>query len=142
MLRAAESSSMSFRRRTRLPGQTVKPAPTGREKGHAMPEITPCLWFDTEGEEAARFYTSVFPNSRILSSGKSSSDRIGSSTDLWAPTRSTSSRCTTLRNVFPQNSERQPNTQMEPSRLAVRCYPVATARGSFAALANRQDTSE
>jgi predicted 3-demethylubiquinone-9 3-methyltransferase (glyoxalase superfamily) len=31
-----------------------------------MPEITPCLWFDTEGEEAAEFYTSVFPNSRIV----------------------------------------------------------------------------
>ena len=30
-----------------------------------MPELTPFLWFDTEGEEAARFYTSVFPNSRI-----------------------------------------------------------------------------
>jgi predicted 3-demethylubiquinone-9 3-methyltransferase (glyoxalase superfamily) len=29
-------------------------------------EITPCLWFDTEGEEAANFYTSVFPNSRIV----------------------------------------------------------------------------
>ena len=28
-------------------------------------KITPCLWFDTEGEEAAKFYTSVFPNSRI-----------------------------------------------------------------------------
>jgi predicted 3-demethylubiquinone-9 3-methyltransferase (glyoxalase superfamily) len=31
-----------------------------------MHKITPCLWFDTEGEEAARFYTSVFPNSRIV----------------------------------------------------------------------------
>jgi predicted 3-demethylubiquinone-9 3-methyltransferase (glyoxalase superfamily) len=31
-----------------------------------MPTPTPCLWFDTEGEEAARFYTSVFPNSRIV----------------------------------------------------------------------------
>jgi predicted 3-demethylubiquinone-9 3-methyltransferase (glyoxalase superfamily) len=29
-----------------------------------MHEITPCLWFDTEGEEAATLYTSVFPNSR------------------------------------------------------------------------------
>ncbi len=29
--------------------------------------LTPCLWFDTEGEEAAKFYTSVFPNSRIVS---------------------------------------------------------------------------
>jgi len=31
-----------------------------------MPKITPCLWFDTASEEAATFYTSVFPNSRIL----------------------------------------------------------------------------
>ena len=31
-----------------------------------MKDITPCLWFDTEGEEAAKFYTSVFPNSRIV----------------------------------------------------------------------------
>ena len=31
-----------------------------------MPRPTPCLWFDTEGEDAARFYTSVFPNSRIV----------------------------------------------------------------------------
>ena len=30
-----------------------------------MPTITPFLWFDTEAEDAARFYTSVFPNSRI-----------------------------------------------------------------------------
>ncbi len=30
-----------------------------------MPKPTPCLWFDTQGEEAAKLYTSVFPNSRI-----------------------------------------------------------------------------
>jgi predicted 3-demethylubiquinone-9 3-methyltransferase (glyoxalase superfamily) len=30
-----------------------------------MPELTTCLWFDTEAEQAASFYTSVFPNSRI-----------------------------------------------------------------------------
>lgn len=30
-----------------------------------MPRITPNLWFDTEAEEAAAFYVSVFPNSRI-----------------------------------------------------------------------------
>jgi predicted 3-demethylubiquinone-9 3-methyltransferase (glyoxalase superfamily) len=29
-------------------------------------KITPCLWFDTEGEDAAKLYTSVFPNSRIV----------------------------------------------------------------------------
>jgi len=31
-----------------------------------MPKITPCLWFDTQGEDAARFYTSIFPSSRIV----------------------------------------------------------------------------
>ena len=32
-----------------------------------MPQkITPNLWFDTEAEEAAGFYTSVFENSRIV----------------------------------------------------------------------------
>jgi predicted 3-demethylubiquinone-9 3-methyltransferase (glyoxalase superfamily) len=30
-----------------------------------MQKITPCLWFDTRGEEAALFYTSIFPSSRI-----------------------------------------------------------------------------
>ena len=30
-----------------------------------MPRPTPCLWFDPDGEDAARFYTSVFPNSRV-----------------------------------------------------------------------------
>ena len=28
-------------------------------------KITPCLWFDHEAEAAARFYTSVFKNSKI-----------------------------------------------------------------------------
>lgn len=31
-----------------------------------MPKITPCLWFDTQAEEAATFYVSVFANSEIL----------------------------------------------------------------------------
>ncbi len=30
-----------------------------------MPAITPSLWFDDDLEEAATFYTSVFPNSSI-----------------------------------------------------------------------------
>ena len=30
-----------------------------------MPNIQPCLWFDTQAEEAAKFYCSVFPNSKI-----------------------------------------------------------------------------
>ena len=31
-----------------------------------MPKITPNLWFDTEAEEAADFYISVFKNSRVV----------------------------------------------------------------------------
>ena len=31
-----------------------------------MQKITPNLWFDTEAEEAAGYYTSVFTNSRIV----------------------------------------------------------------------------
>jgi len=30
-----------------------------------MQKITPHLWFDSQAEEAARFYTSLFKNSRI-----------------------------------------------------------------------------
>jgi predicted 3-demethylubiquinone-9 3-methyltransferase (glyoxalase superfamily) len=31
-----------------------------------MDTITPCVWFDTEAEDAARFYTSIFDDSRIV----------------------------------------------------------------------------
>jgi predicted 3-demethylubiquinone-9 3-methyltransferase (glyoxalase superfamily) len=31
-----------------------------------MQKITPFLWFNDNAEEAAKFYTSIFPNSRIL----------------------------------------------------------------------------
>ncbi|WP_131768065.1 VOC family protein [Candidatus Protofrankia californiensis] len=31
-----------------------------------MPKTTPCLWFDTQAEEAAQFYTSIFPSSTIV----------------------------------------------------------------------------
>ena len=30
-----------------------------------MPTVTPCLWFDNAAEEAATFYVSLFPNSKI-----------------------------------------------------------------------------
>ena len=29
-------------------------------------KITPCLWFDDQAEEAARFYTAIFKNSKII----------------------------------------------------------------------------
>jgi predicted 3-demethylubiquinone-9 3-methyltransferase (glyoxalase superfamily) len=30
-----------------------------------MDALVTCLWFDTEGEDAAKFYTSIFPNSKL-----------------------------------------------------------------------------
>jgi predicted 3-demethylubiquinone-9 3-methyltransferase (glyoxalase superfamily) len=30
-------------------------------------KITPCLWFDDQAEEAAKFYTAIFSNSKITS---------------------------------------------------------------------------
>jgi predicted 3-demethylubiquinone-9 3-methyltransferase (glyoxalase superfamily) len=32
-----------------------------------MQKITPFLWFDNQAEEAMRFYTSIFKNSKVLS---------------------------------------------------------------------------
>jgi predicted 3-demethylubiquinone-9 3-methyltransferase (glyoxalase superfamily) len=42
-----------------------------------MPKITPFLWFDTEAEEAAKFYTSIFKNSKISSVHNIGSDTSG-----------------------------------------------------------------
>lgn len=45
--------------------------------------ISPFLWFDKQAEEAAAFYTSVFPNSRILGKlhyAKEASDASGQAT--------------------------------------------------------------
>src|SRR6266487_3963946 len=36
------------------------------ERDTGMQKITPFLWFDTQAEEAAQFYVSIFPNSRIV----------------------------------------------------------------------------
>jgi predicted 3-demethylubiquinone-9 3-methyltransferase (glyoxalase superfamily) len=35
-----------------------------------MHKITPFLWFDTQAEEAAKLYTSIFPNSKILKTAR------------------------------------------------------------------------
>ena len=29
-----------------------------------MQKVTPCLWFDRQAEQAAKFYTSIFKNSK------------------------------------------------------------------------------
>jgi predicted 3-demethylubiquinone-9 3-methyltransferase (glyoxalase superfamily) len=42
-----------------------------------MKPITPCLWFDDEGEEAAEFYTGLFPDSRITGVSRYGPDQPG-----------------------------------------------------------------
>jgi predicted 3-demethylubiquinone-9 3-methyltransferase (glyoxalase superfamily) len=39
----------------------------GTNKEMNMPKITPFLWFDDKAEDAARFYTALFPGSKIVS---------------------------------------------------------------------------
>jgi predicted 3-demethylubiquinone-9 3-methyltransferase (glyoxalase superfamily) len=39
-----------------------------------MTKIAPCLWFDGQAEEAATFYTAIFPNSRIDKISRSPAD--------------------------------------------------------------------
>ncbi len=39
-----------------------------------MDKISPCLWFDGDAEEAARLYTSLFPNSHVDSIDGSAAD--------------------------------------------------------------------
>ncbi len=42
-----------------------------------MQKITPCLWFASEALEAAELYTSVFPNSSILTVQRTPADTPG-----------------------------------------------------------------
>src|SRR5438876_4556812 len=39
-----------------------------------MSKISPCLWFDGEAEAAAQHYTTIFPDSRILSVDRAPAD--------------------------------------------------------------------
>lgn len=52
------------------PAEMITVGATGKTalfSTHMKTKITPCLWFDTEAEAAARFYTGIFPDSRITS---------------------------------------------------------------------------
>ena len=41
------------------------PRDSARTRRYPVSNITPCLWFDGNAEEAAQFYTSILPDSRI-----------------------------------------------------------------------------
>src|SRR5712664_3684632 len=45
-----------------MPQKTKRPS---REIETAAKTIIPCLWFDRQAEEAARFYVSIFPDSHV-----------------------------------------------------------------------------
>ena len=45
--------------------------------------VTPCLWFDSQAEEAAKAYTGLFADSRILSVSRAG-DRVQSATIVLA----------------------------------------------------------
>src|SRR3569833_33718 len=51
-------------------------------KGEKMPNITPFLWFDTKAEEAARFYVSIFPNSKITRIGRRTGAEVANQSDV------------------------------------------------------------
>ena len=49
-------------------------------------KITPFLWFDHQAEEAAGFYVSIFPNSKIIKViryGKAGPGPAGSAMTCW-----------------------------------------------------------
>jgi predicted 3-demethylubiquinone-9 3-methyltransferase (glyoxalase superfamily) len=57
--------------RKAAPARTRKSAPSKRSRpankaGASVQPISPCLWFDDQAEEAARFYVSVFKKAKIL----------------------------------------------------------------------------
>ncbi len=47
----------------------------------SIQKITPCLWFDDQAEEAAKFYTAIFNNSKIVTGRDCRKARCR----FWAP---------------------------------------------------------
>jgi len=47
-----------------------------------MPDITPFLWFDNQAEEAARFYVSIFPNSKITKIARRTGAEVANESDV------------------------------------------------------------
>src|SRR5688572_19892509 len=61
MTRCRSTASVSS-----MAGSRFCSIPTNRpERRQRMSKIAPCLWFDGEAEEAARFYVSLLPDARI-----------------------------------------------------------------------------
>ncbi|HTE05648.1 MAG TPA: VOC family protein [Planctomycetota bacterium] len=66
-----------------------------------MEKIKPCLWFDHEGEEAARFYMSIFRNSKIVEVIRNGEDGPGPEGSVLAMTVSLDGRDVMILNGGP-----------------------------------------
>ena len=76
-----------------------------------MDKLTPCLWFDGKAEEAARFYTSIFPNSRIDKINRSPGD------DPSGPKDAVITVNFTLAGQLVHRAERRPGLQVQRGHL-------------------------
>src|SRR6478735_133167 len=57
--------------------RSVRPRASSINREEPMSKIAPCLWFADEAEEAAKFYVSLLPDSRIDKVQKSPNDYPG-----------------------------------------------------------------
>jgi predicted 3-demethylubiquinone-9 3-methyltransferase (glyoxalase superfamily) len=62
-----------------------------------MSKIAPCFWFDGEAEEAANFYVSLLPNSRIETVQKNIVDSVSGKAGSVLVVRTASSSSSTCR---------------------------------------------
>jgi predicted 3-demethylubiquinone-9 3-methyltransferase (glyoxalase superfamily) len=69
---ATKRTSKAARKSTSPPRQSPQRAGTESRRTRTpsgpprLQSLSPCLWFDSEAEEAARFYVSIFPKAKIL----------------------------------------------------------------------------
>jgi len=57
-----------------MKGSRSNPYAAAFMKKISISGITPCLWFDGNAEEAAKFYASLFPNSHVDAVHRAPSD--------------------------------------------------------------------
>jgi predicted 3-demethylubiquinone-9 3-methyltransferase (glyoxalase superfamily) len=56
---------------------SARAPPKHKEHTNMKPKNTICLWFDNDAEEAARFYVSTFPDSKVTTVHEAPSDFPG-----------------------------------------------------------------
>jgi len=56
---------MATSKRKKAPARAVKKAPAKARANVTVKPVGPCLWFDSEAEEAAKYYVSIFKKGKI-----------------------------------------------------------------------------